>query len=80
MARPAGYLLSGLAWEDALKWRGLSLTEVAERADIPRPTLSSLLGGYHKASAPTAHRLAAALDVHAVTLFPGLSDKFKQAA
>lgn len=72
MARPKGHTLSAQAWDDILRLTGKSLTQVAERADIPRPTLSSLLGGHHSASVPMAHRIAAALDVHPATLFPTL--------
>ena len=72
MARPAGHRLSPEAWDDILRLTGTSLTEVAERADIPRPTLSSLLGGYHSASVPMAHKLATALGCNPQTLFPTL--------
>lgn len=53
-----------------LRLRGYSLTEVAELAGVPRPTLSSLLGGHHCASVPTAHRIAGALECRVATLFP----------
>lgn len=72
MARPAGHRLSRTAWDDVLRLAGLSLTRVAELADIPRPTLSSLLGGHHRASVPMAHRIAGAVGVHPETLFPSL--------
>lgn len=72
MARPQGHQLSREAWDDILRLSGLSLTLVAERADIPRPTLSSLLGGHHAASVPMAHKVAGALGCHPVTLFPTL--------
>lgn len=72
MARPRGHKLNRAAWDDLLKIRGLTLTEVAERAEIPRPTLSSLLGGHHAASVPNCHRIAAALDCNPQTLFPTL--------
>lgn len=52
---------------------GLSLTQVADMAEIPRPTLSSLLGGHHRASVPMAHRIAAAIGCQPATLFPTLS-------
>lgn len=70
MARPAGHLLNRWAWEDLLNLTGRSLTEIAELADIPRPTISSLVGGHHKASVPMAHRLAKALGCNPATLFP----------
>lgn len=70
MARPRGYRLNSQAWEDVLRWRGLSLTQVAERANIGRPTISGLVGGFARASLPMAHKLATALDVHPETLFP----------
>jgi plasmid maintenance system antidote protein VapI len=72
MARPAGHQLSREAWEDILRLSGLSLTLVADRAEIPRPTLSSLTHGHHAASVPMAHKLAKALDCHPITLFPTL--------
>jgi plasmid maintenance system antidote protein VapI len=73
MARPAGHALNRAAWDDLLRLTGLSLTQVAERAEVPRPTLSSLLGGHHKASVPMAHRIAAAIGCHPGTLFPTLA-------
>jgi plasmid maintenance system antidote protein VapI len=73
MARPAGHLLNRAAWDDLLRLKGLSLTEVADKAEVPRSTLSSLLGGHHRASVPMAHRIAAAVDCHPETLFPTLS-------
>jgi plasmid maintenance system antidote protein VapI len=72
MARPKGHKLSAPAWDDVLRLTGASLTQVAERAEIPRPTLSSLLGGHHAASVPMAHRIAGALGVNPATLFPTL--------
>lgn len=72
MARPSGHELSREAWDDVLRLSGLDLTRVAEIADVPRPTLSSLLGGHHKASVPNAHRIARALGVSPGTLFPSL--------
>jgi transcriptional regulator with XRE-family HTH domain len=72
MARPQGHELSPDAWDDILRLTGMSLTQVADRAEIPRPTLSSMLGGHHKASVPVAHKIAAAVGVKPVTLFPTL--------
>lgn len=72
MARPSGHELSRDAWDDLLALNGLSLTQVAERSDVPRPTLSSLLGGHHKASVPMAHRIAGAVGCRPGTLFPTL--------
>lgn len=72
MARPQGHKLSADAWNDVLEMRGLSLTEVAERSGIPRPTLSSLLGGFHRASVPQTARIAEACGCRARTLFPTL--------
>ena len=80
MARPAGHLLNRAAWEDVLRLQGLSLTQVADMAEVPRPTLSSLLGGHHKASVPTAHRIAKAVDCNPQTLFPTLSAVQEKAA
>lgn len=72
MARPQGHELSPEAWEDILRLKGMSLTQVADRAEIPRPTLSSMLGGHHRASIPVAHKIAQALGCSPVTLFPTL--------
>lgn len=72
MARPAGNTLNRWAWDDLLRFTGLTLTDVAERAEIPRATLSGLVGGHHRASLPVAHRIARVLDVHPGTLFEGL--------
>lgn len=81
MARPRGHRLSPSAWEDVLTLRGDSLTAVAERADIPRATLSGLVGGHARASVPVAHQLAAAIGCHPETLFPTLrSASFTEAA
>lgn len=73
MPRPAGHPLNRAAWDDVLRLTGRSLTQVADLADVPRPTLSSLLGGHHKASVPMAHRIAAAVGCHPETLFPTLA-------
>ncbi len=80
MARPSGHSLSPTAWDDILKLSGLSLTQVSERADLPRSTVSSLLGGHHKASVPMAHRLAFAVGCDARTLFPTLRNDLYTAA
>lgn len=81
MARPQGHRLSPTAWNDILRITGTSLTQVAELSGIPRPTLSSLVGGHHRASVPMAHKLAQALDCHPQTLFPTLRpDAFASAA
>lgn len=74
MARPAGHHLNRSAWDDVLRYTGLSLTQVAERSEVPRSTLSSLLGGHHSASVPTAHRIATAIGCNPGTLFPSLSE------
>jgi len=76
MARPQGHRLSPEAFGDVLNLTGLTLTEASERSEIPRPTLSSLLGGFHRASVPMAHKLATALGVHPQTLFPSLRPEF----
>lgn len=72
MPRPSGHQLNRAAWEDVLRLTGLSLTQVADMAEVARPTLSSLLGGHHKASVPAAHRIAKAVGVQPATLFPTL--------
>ena len=75
MARPQGHEISVEAWEDLLRLSELTLTDVARRADIPRPTLSSLVGGHHRASVPQAYKIAKALGCHPFTLFPTLRPK-----
>lgn len=80
MARPRGHKLSRPAWDDLTNGAGLSLTEVAERAQIPRATLSVLLGGHSRASVPMTARLAAALNCQPGTLFPTLLPVFEEAA
>ena len=72
MARPRGHRLNRVAWDDLLRLQGLSVTTVAELADIPRPTISGLAGGHQRASVPMAHRLADAVGCSAGTLFPSL--------
>lgn len=72
MARPAGHELNREAWDDVLRLSGLSLTEVAEIGEVPRPTLSSLYGGHSKASVPMCHRIARAAGCHPHTIFPSL--------
>lgn len=72
MGRPAGHRLNRAAWDDLLRLTGTTLTEIAERAEVARPTLSSLLGGHHGASTPMAHKIAAAVGCHPATLFPTL--------
>lgn len=80
MARPAGHALNRDAWDDILELAGVSLTQVADMAEIPRPTLSSLLGGHHKASVPMAHRIAKALGCRPGTLFPSMTASGRSAA
>lgn len=80
MARPRGHKLSRPAWEDLSNHAGLSLVEIAERAEIPAPTLRVLLGGFSRASVPMTARLAAALNCQAPTLFPTLLPIFEEAA
>lgn len=72
MAKPRGHRLSAQAWDDLLRAKGVSLTHVAERADIGRASVSGLVHGHARASIPMAHKLAAALDCHPETLFPTL--------
>lgn len=72
MPRPAGHRLNQDAWDDFVVSKGHTPTTVAELADIPRPTISALLGGYNRASVETAYRLANALGLRPGTLFPSL--------
>jgi transcriptional regulator with XRE-family HTH domain len=76
MARPAGHALNESAFDDLLALKGLSITELAERSGVPRPTISGLRGGFQKASVPACHRIAIAMGVQASTLFPTLLPKF----
>jgi transcriptional regulator with XRE-family HTH domain len=80
MPRPAGHQLNREAFQDLLDRTGLTLTEVADRADLPRSTLSALLGGFSKAAAPNAHRIALAIGCRPATLFPTLLPDFKAAS
>lgn len=73
MARPKGHPLNRDAWEDWLERHlGVSVTAIADVADIPRATISGLVGGYRRASAPVAHKLAQAMGCKVGTLFPTL--------
>jgi transcriptional regulator with XRE-family HTH domain len=72
MARPKGHELSREAWDDVLRLTGRNLTQVAELSDVPRPTLSGLYTGKHRASVPMAHKIASAIGVRPETLFPSL--------
>ena len=60
MARPAGHSLNRWAWDDLLRFTGLTLTDVAERAEIPRVldvhpgTLFEGLGARHEVPAEVA--------------------------
>lgn len=80
MARPQGHTLSPEAFDDVLRLTGNTVTLVATRSGVPRATISSLLGGHHKASVPTTHKLAAALGVRPATLFPTLRAEAEAAA
>jgi transcriptional regulator with XRE-family HTH domain len=80
MGRPRGYRLSPPAWADALRYAGLTLTEAAERAGIPRSTLSSLLGGHHRATVTQARRIATTLGCRPETLFPSMLPNYSDAA
>ena len=80
MGRPRGYRLSPPAWADALRYAGLTLSEVAERSGIPRPTLSSLLGGHHRATVTQARRIADTLGCRTETLFPSMLPIYAEVA
>ncbi len=56
------------------------MSEVAERSGIPRPTLSSLLGGHHRATLTQARRIADTLGCRTETLFPSLLPIYAQVA
>lgn len=70
--------MSAPAWEDSLRYAGLTLSEAARRSGIPRPTLSSLLGGHHRATITQARRLASTLGCRPETLFPTLLPGFSE--
>lgn len=76
MPRPSGHPLNRAAWDDLVAIKGLSVTELAELADVPRSTISALIGGHNRASVTAAHRLAGALGVQVGTLFPSVTPKF----
>lgn len=76
MPRPAGHQLNRDAFQDFLDRTGLTITEVADRADLPRSTISALLGGHSKAATPNAHRIALAIGCRPGTLFPTLLPEF----
>jgi plasmid maintenance system antidote protein VapI len=76
MARPLGHRMNRAAWDFFLRERGLSLTQVAEESDTPRPSLSAIVGGHNRASVPIAHRLAAVLRCEPGVLFPDLDSKW----
>jgi plasmid maintenance system antidote protein VapI len=80
MARPAGHQLNRAAWEDVLALKGLNVTQVSELSEVPRATLSGLLGRHHKASVPMAHRIALAIGVQPATLFPTLDPTIEAVA
>lgn len=79
MPRPAGHQLNRDAFQDFLDRTGLSITEVADRADLPRSTISALLGGHSRAATPSAHRIATAIGCRPGTLFPTLLPAFAAA-
>lgn len=72
MGRPAGHKLNRAALEDILRLTGISVTRLAELADVPRSTISALQGQHHGASIDMAAKIARALDVKRETLFPSL--------
>lgn len=76
MARPRGHQINPSAFEDFLRLTGKSLSEVADSAEVPRPTLSAIVGRHNRASGPVATKIAEALDVQPSTLFPTLSLRF----
>lgn len=80
MARPSGYKLSRFALDDISKLQGLSITDIAERSGISRATISSLLGGHHRASLTMTRRLAETLSVTPQSLFPELIQTVEQVA
>lgn len=68
--------MSPEAWKDVLELKGLTLTQVADLADVQRPSLSGLAGGYARAAAPMAHKIAAALGISPITLFPTMRSTY----
>jgi DNA-binding Xre family transcriptional regulator len=79
MARPRGHRLSLPAFEDTVARRPVTVTELAEQTGIPRATLSSLIGGHHRASLSMVRRIADALLVQPGTLFPTTLPQFIEA-
>lgn len=76
MPRPAGHLLNREAFAELLDRTGLTLTDVADRADLPRSTVSALVGGHSRAATPNAHKIALAIGCRPATLFPTLTPHF----
>lgn len=80
MPRPAGHKLNRAAFDDVLRLTGRSLTEIARLSGVPRATISSLYGGFHRASVPTTHKIARAAECHPQTLFPTLLVEVEEVA
>jgi plasmid maintenance system antidote protein VapI len=78
MPRPRGFRLSRAAFDDCIEHAGLTLTQAADRADIPRASLSALVGGHSRAAMPTVKQLADALGCRQATLFPTLTHTFAE--
>ena len=78
MARPRGHRLNPDALEALLRHAGTTITELADKAGLPRATVSGLLGGHHRASVPAAHKLADAIGCAPGALFPTLRAGFSE--
>lgn len=58
----------------AMRFRGLTITELAAAAEVDRPNMSRILAGKEKVTIERAERIANALEIHLSDL---LSENFK---
>jgi transcriptional regulator with XRE-family HTH domain len=72
VGRPAGYEANPFAFEAIQQLRGLSIAELARRSEVPRATISAVIGRHNDAGIEVVHKLAAALAVPPEALFPSL--------
>jgi transcriptional regulator with XRE-family HTH domain len=76
MARPKGYLLSAPAFRALLAANGITQRDVADRSGKSVTTISGLYRQDHRASAPTACSVAAAVGCEPSAIFPEMSGVF----
>ena len=78
MARPRGHKLNPDAFDALLVLSGKTLSDIAERAGVPRASVSGLLGGHSRAAVPLAHRIADALGCPPAAIFPTMRSCFTE--